>query len=76
MKLQDTFLAEARDKRRLVTVFVTNGYQLKGIITWFDRFTLCLEGEGKQSLIYKSAVSTIVPDAPLPLVELREEGPQ
>lgn len=74
MKLQNTFLAEARDKRRLVTVFVTNGFQMRGIITKFDRFTLCLEGEGKQSLIYKSAVSTIVPDAPLPLAELRGEA--
>jgi len=76
MTLQNTFLTEARDKRRLVTVFVTNGYQLKGTITWFDRFTLCLEGEGKQQLIYKSAVSTIVPDAPLPLAELRKERDQ
>lgn len=73
MKLQDTFLEQARDKRRLVTVVVTNGYQMHGVITGSDQYTIVLEGDGKQSLIYKSAISTIAPDAPLPL---RKEGRQ
>lgn len=74
MTLQDVFLTEARDKRRLVTLYIINGVQMRGVITKFDQFTLCLEEKGKQSLIYKSAVSTITPDAPLPLAELRGEA--
>lgn len=70
--LQDTFLNRARRGRVNVTVFLVNGYQLHGIITAFDSFTLVLISEGRQQLIYKHAVSTIVPAAALTLSPERQ----
>ena len=59
--VQERFLDRLKDGKRLVTVFVTNGFQLKGLIADHDRYTiLLLESSGKQNLIYKSAVSTVV----------------
>ena len=59
--IQEQFLNRLKDGKRLVTVFVTNGFQLKGLIADHDRYTiLLLESSGKQNLIYKSAVSTVV----------------
>ncbi|MFO7951648.1 MAG: RNA chaperone Hfq [Bacillota bacterium] len=59
--LQDTFLNQTRKENMLCTVFLINGYQIKGIVRSFDNFTLLLEVEGKQQLIYKHAISTIIP---------------
>jgi len=59
--LQDTFLNQARKENMLTTVFLVNGYQIKGVVRSFDNFTLLLEVEGKQQLVYKHAVSTIIP---------------
>ncbi len=59
--LQDHFLNEARRERMPLTVFLTNGFQQRGIITAFDGFTVLLAYEGKQYLVYKHAISTIVP---------------
>ncbi len=61
INLQDTFLNQARKENMLTTVFLVNGYQIKGVVRSFDNFTLLLEVEGKQQLIYKHAVSTIIP---------------
>ncbi|HLR34407.1 MAG TPA: RNA chaperone Hfq [Tissierellales bacterium] len=61
MNLQDVFLNRARKERVGITVFLVNGYQLKGIVKGFDNYTLILDSEGKQQLIYKHAISTIVP---------------
>jgi host factor-I protein len=61
INLQDTFLNQARKENMLTTVFLVNGYQIKGIVRSFDNFTLLLEVEGKQQLVYKHAVSTIIP---------------
>jgi host factor-I protein len=61
INLQDTFLNQARRENMLTTVFLVNGYQIKGIVRSFDNFTLMLEVEGKQQLVYKHAVSTIIP---------------
>lgn len=61
VNLQDTFLNQARKENILLTVFLVNGYQIKGVIRSFDNFTVMLEVEGKQQLIYKHAVSTIIP---------------
>ena len=61
INLQDTFLNQARKEKMLTTVFLVNGYQIKGIVRSFDNFTLMLEVEGKQQLVYKHAVSTIIP---------------
>ena len=59
--LQECFLNEARKQKAPVTVFMTNGFQQKGIVAAFDGYTILLQNEGKQYFIYKHAVSTIVP---------------
>lgn len=61
INLQDTFLNQARKENMLATVFLVNGYQIKGVIRSFDNFTVLLEVDGKQQLVYKHAVSTIIP---------------
>lgn len=74
--LQDVILTKLRRERQVVTVFITNGFQMKGRITAFDQFTLVLDVKGEQQILYKHAVSTIVPDSPLDLDGWREEEPQ
>ena len=68
LNLQDLFLNTARKNRTLTTVFLTNGFQIKGTVKAFDSFTVLLESAGKQNLIYKHAISTVIPavDVPLP----------
>ncbi len=63
--LQDAFLAAARRAETPVTVFLVNGFQMRGAITGFDAFTVVLTAEGKQNLIYKHAISTRAPMKPL-----------
>lgn len=65
--LQDGFLNLLRKENIPVTVFLVNGYQLKGQIRGFDSFTVAVEGEGKIQLVYKHALSTITPMRPLPM---------
>ena len=62
---QDQFLAAARRERCVVTVFLMNGFQLKGVIRGFDSFVVLVESEGRQQMIFKHAISTIVPPRPL-----------
>lgn len=59
--LQDYFLNKARAEHIQLTVFLINGFQIRGICRSFDNFTVELESDGKQQLIYKHAISTIVP---------------
>ncbi|WP_084234143.1 RNA chaperone Hfq [Papillibacter cinnamivorans] len=66
---QDTFLTLAKKGRISVTVFLINGFQLRGQVTGFDSFTVVLNSDGKQQLIFKHAISTIIPEHPLPLQE-------
>ena len=66
LSLQDQFLNSARRSRLPVTIFLVKGVKLQGVITWFDSFSLLLRSEGASQLIYKHAVSTIMPSAPLP----------
>ncbi|NLY45248.1 MAG: RNA chaperone Hfq [Tissierella sp.] len=61
INLQDTFLNRARKDNIIITVFLVNGYQIKGTVKGFDNYTLVLDSDGKQQLIYKHAISTIVP---------------
>lgn len=61
INLQDGFLNQVRKENILVTIYLVNGYQLKGYIKGFDNFTVVLENEGKQQLVYKHALSTIMP---------------
>ena len=72
--LQDIFLTQARRERRSVTMFLMNGFQMRGTITGFDAFTVVLSSDGKQQIIYKHAISTIVPERPIPLTDGGEEG--
>lgn len=71
--LQEIFLTQARRERRMVTMFLMNGFQMRGCITAFDAFTVVLTSDGKQQIIYKHAISTIVPERPVPLSEPGEE---
>lgn len=61
INLQDVFLNQVRKEHIPVTIFLTNGFQLKGMVKGFDNFTIILDTEGKQQMIYKHAVSTIIP---------------
>ena len=65
--LQDIFLTQVRRDRLGVTLFLMNGFQMRGHVTGFDAFTVVLTSDGKQQLIYKHAISTIVPERPVPL---------
>ena len=65
--LQDLFLLSARRERVSVTVFLVNGFQMRGIVTGFDSFVVVLESDGKQQMLYKHAISTIVPVSPMDL---------
>jgi len=59
--LQDLFLNQTRRDRQVVTLFLMNGFQMRGIVRGFDNFTVVLETDGRQQLIYKHAISTLVP---------------
>ena len=59
--IQDTFLNQVRKENISVTVYLINGFQLKGLVKGFDNFTVILDAEGKQQMIYKHAISTIMP---------------
>ena len=61
INLQDVFLNAARKDRKPVTIYLTNGFQFRGVVKGFDNYTIVLESDGKQSLVYKHAVSTIIP---------------
>ena len=65
LTLQDSILKEARKDKMPVTLFLMNGFQLRGIITGYDSFVVVLVTEGKQQMIYKHAISTLVPMKPL-----------
>ena len=65
--LQDRFLEEIRRSRIQVTVFLMNGFQIRGIVLGYDSFVLTLLSDGKQSMIYKHAFSTITPSVPVKL---------
>lgn len=64
---QEIFLNQLRRDRQLVTVFLMNGFQLHGIIRGYDGFTVLLDTDGKQQLIYKHAISTVIPSKPVDL---------
>ncbi len=67
VNIQDTFLNQLRKDGIFVTVFLLNGFQLKGLVRGFDNFTVLIESEGKQQLIFKHAISTFSPARPVQL---------
>lgn len=65
LNLQDVFLNRARKENISITIYLINGYQLKGTVKGFDNYTIILDSEGKQQMIYKHAISTIIPSNPI-----------
>lgn len=72
--LQDVFLNNVRKSKVSVTVFLVNGVKLQGIITWFDNFSLLLRRDGHSQLVYKHAVSTVIPSQAIQLFESEDEA--
>jgi len=71
--LQDTFLNNVRKNKTPLTIFLVNGVKLQGVVTWFDNFCLLLRRDGHSQLVYKHAISTIMPGHPIQLFEGADE---
>ena len=67
--VQDVFLNHVRKEKTPVTVFLMNGVKLQGVITWFDKFCILLRRDRHSQLVYKHAISTVMPSAPIQLFE-------
>ncbi len=67
--VQDVFLNYIRKNKTPVTVFLVNGVKLQGIVTWFDNFSVLLRRDGHTQLVYKHAISTVMPSTPISLFE-------
>ena len=67
--VQDVFLNHVRRSKTPVTIFLVNGVKLQGIITWFDNFSVLLRRDGHTQLVYKHAISTVMPSAPITLFD-------
>ena len=74
INLQDLFLLRLRQERLPVTVFLMNGFHMRGTVTGYDPFVVVLESDGRQQVIYKHAISTVVPLHPVALRESEEEA--
>nr|WP_321308468.1 RNA chaperone Hfq [uncultured Sphaerochaeta sp.] len=72
--LQDAFLNHVRRQKVSVTIFLVNGVKLQGVITWFDNFCLLLRRDSQSQLVYKHAISTIMPGAPIQLFDPEHTG--
>ena len=73
--LQDTFLNHVRKSKIPLTIFLVNGVKLQGVVTWFDNFCVLLRRDGHSQLVYKHAISTIMPGHPVQLFEGAEDAP-
>jgi host factor-I protein len=72
--LQDAFLNHVRKNKTPLTIFLINGVKLQGIVTWFDNFCVLLRRDGHSQLVYKHAISTIMPGAPVNLNDQDGDG--
>lgn len=72
--LQDVFLNNIRKNKTPVTIFLVNGVKLQGIVTWFDNFSVLLRRDNHSQLVYKHAISTVMPSTPIQLWESEDEG--
>ncbi|WP_339828811.1 RNA chaperone Hfq [uncultured Parvibaculum sp.] len=72
--LQDTFLNHVRKHKTTLTIFLVNGVKLQGVVTWFDNFCVLLRRDGHSQLVYKHAISTIMPAQPVQLFEPETNG--
>ena len=71
--LQDTFLNSVRKSKTPLTIFLVNGVNLQGVVSWFDNFCVLLRRDGQSQLVYKHAISTIMPAQPVQLYEPGED---
>ena len=71
--LQDTFLNSVRKSKTPLTIFLVNGVKLQGVVSWFDNFCVLLRRDGQCQLVYKHAISTIMPAQPVQLYEPAED---
>ncbi|HEY5106194.1 MAG TPA: RNA chaperone Hfq [Caulobacteraceae bacterium] len=71
--LQDTFLNSVRRAKTPLTIFLVNGVKLQGVVSWFDNFCVLLRRDGQSQLVYKHAISTIMPAQPVQLYEPAED---
>jgi host factor-I protein len=69
INIQDTFLNQLRKESIPVTVYLTNGFQIRGLIRAFDNFTIIIDSEGRQQMVYKHAISTFTPQRPVSLMQ-------
>ena len=73
MNLQDTFLNSVRKSKTPLTIYLVNGVKLQGVVAWFDNFCVLLRSDGQAQLVYKHAISTIMPSQPVHLYEPGED---
>ena len=72
--LQDTFLNQVRKTKTPVTIFLVNGVKLQGVVSWFDNFCVLLRRDGQSQLVYKHAISTVMPQQPVSLWDNEDGG--
>lgn len=72
--LQDVFLNTVRKAKTPLTIFLVNGVKLQGVVTWFDNFCVLLRREGQIQLVYKHAISTIMPGQPVSLFDGEQDS--
>lgn len=70
LNLQDAFLNQIRKDKVLVTIYMINGFQIKGVVKGFDNFTVIVELDGRQQMVYKHAISTVSPIKPIGIINL------
>ncbi len=70
LNLQDAFLNQVRKEKAAVTIYLVNGFQIKGTVKGFDNFTVIVEMDGRQQLVYKHAISTVAPLKPLSIINM------
>ena len=73
LNLQDAFLNQVRKDKILVTVYLVNGFQIKGLVKGFDNFTVIIEMDGRQQLVYKHAISTVSPIRPIGVINMENK---
>jgi host factor-I protein len=74
INIQDTFLNQLRKDNIPVTVFLMNGFQIRGVIKAFDNFTIIIDSEGRQQMVYKHAISTFTPQRNVSLMQQEQSG--
>lgn len=72
INIQDTFLNQLRKENIPVTVYLTNGFQIRGVLRAFDNFTIIIDSEGRQQMVYKHAISTFTPQRAVSLMQQQE----